>query len=273
MSTIEIIEITGAGDIVQRDEGLYLSARHGQITWQEGGGTWQATGATVWLMDGRRPLATREIESPNRLDSEAWWERQRGQITPWARTLRPLARITGPRQAAEAMQHTRDRLQEGQRWGFGSIERELVEEIEAAALPEEIEAARAELPTGPSVLGLPPVQPDPITFWSAVARRVVSRLSRTVTDYQRVALTLAPDIEEHGADLRGWQCPRHTYGWQGDGADLAAIVARELLAGWAAVNSQRDPLLKWSIGSAEVSKTRAHELTGLSRTTIDRVLA
>ncbi|MER7688813.1 hypothetical protein [Streptomyces sp. NPDC097610] len=271
MSAIEIVEIAAAGDIVQRDEGLYLSARHGRITWQEGGGTWQATGATVWLMDGRRPLATHEIESPNRVDSEAWWENKRGQITPWARTLRPLAQLTGPRQAAEAMQRTKDRLQEGQQWGFSSIEEE-VEEIEAAALPEEIDAVRAEVPTGPSVLGLPPVPPDPITFWSAVARRIISRLAKTVADYQRVALTLAPDIEAHGADLSGWECPRHTYGWHGDGASLATVVAQELLAGWAAVNSLRDPLLTWSIQSAKVSKVRAHELTGLSRTTIDRVL-
>ncbi|MCB5181505.1 hypothetical protein [Streptomyces antimicrobicus] len=272
MSTIDIVEIAGAGDIVQRDEGLYLSARHGRITWQEGGGTWQATGATVWLMDGRLPLATHEIESPNRMDSEEWWEKQRDQIAPWARALRPLARLTGPRQAADAMQRARGSLEDGRLSGFTSIEEELVDEIKAQALPEEIDAVRAETTTTESVLGLPPVEPDPIAFWSAVAHRVISRLNRTITDYQRVALTLAPDIEVHGAALRGWQCPRRTYGW-GDGASLATAVAQELLAGWAAVHSQRDPLLTWSIQCANVSKARAHALTGLSRATIDRVLA
>ncbi|MFI1796593.1 hypothetical protein ACH427_04435 [Streptomyces sp. NPDC020379] len=271
MSAIEIVEMTEADGMVQRDEGLYLSARHGRITWREGAGTWQATGATVWLMDGRRPLATHEIESPNRMDSKAWWEEKRDQITPWARTLRPLARLTDPRQAAEAMQRTKDSLQE--LGAFSSLGEDLINEIEAAALPEEIDAARAEVPTGPSVLGLPPVPQDPIAFGSGLARRIISRLTQTVADYQRVALTLAPDIEAHGADLSGWGCPRQTYGWHGDGTSLATVVAQELLAGWAAVNSLRNPLLTWSVQSAKVSKARAHELTGLSRATIDRVLA
>lgn len=52
------------------------------------------------------------------------------------------------------------------------------------------------------------------------------------------------------------------------GAD--AVSARRELADWAANDGRRDDLVRAAL-SAGIAKTEIHELTGLARTTIDRI--
>ncbi|MFF1690773.1 hypothetical protein [Streptomyces sp. NPDC058254] len=108
-------------------------------------------------------------------------------------------------------------------------------------------------------------------LWTAAARHSIQRLKRTIVDRQCVALTLAPDLESHGAALDGWELPHAAYEDSGD--PVAPMVAAELLAGWAATTAQRDPLVRWAVRGAKLPKTRAHEVTGLSRVTIDRIVS
>ena len=57
--------------------------------------------------------------------------------------------------------------------------------------------------------------------------------------------------------------------------ELTVRQAREMLAGWAAeqdaVGSRRDEVVRAAI-DAGLSKSEVHRLTGLARTTIDRIL-
>jgi hypothetical protein len=48
--------------------------------------------------------------------------------------------------------------------------------------------------------------------------------------------------------------------------------AEQLLIEWAMTNRDRDNLVRAAVASG-VSKHRVHELTGIARTTIDRILA
>lgn len=56
------------------------------------------------------------------------------------------------------------------------------------------------------------------------------------------------------------------------GSSLAQGVARDLLAGWAAVRDLRDPLVTWAVDGAEVSRSEVQATTGISRSTINRLL-
>ena len=57
--------------------------------------------------------------------------------------------------------------------------------------------------------------------------------------------------------------------------ELTVRQAREMLAGWAAeqdaVGSRRDEVVRAAI-DAGLSKSEVHRLTGIARTTIDRIL-
>jgi len=57
--------------------------------------------------------------------------------------------------------------------------------------------------------------------------------------------------------------------------ELTVRQAREMLAGWAAeqdaVGSRRDEVVRAAI-DAGLSKSEVHRLTGMARTTIDRIL-
>ena len=57
--------------------------------------------------------------------------------------------------------------------------------------------------------------------------------------------------------------------------ELTARRARQMLAGWAAeqdaVGSRRDEVVRAAI-DAGLSKSEVHRLTGIARTTIDRIL-
>jgi hypothetical protein len=48
--------------------------------------------------------------------------------------------------------------------------------------------------------------------------------------------------------------------------------AEAMLTEWAFVTRDRDNRVRWAVG-AGVSKHRVHQLTGISRVTIDRILA
>jgi hypothetical protein len=264
-TVLDIIEIEAPGNYVQRDEGLYLSVRHGRITWSEGGGVWQDTGATVCLMDGPTLLAVSEAIIPSWGEAKEYWDRKAEGITPWARVLRSLRPLDSLRSQVESLEAARRFLLDDPH-GHDPY---YVASIEACALPEDVEAGRADVPGLPATLGLPPVPPEAAQLWAAVGAHVLRRLRRTIDDYLRVALTLAPDLEAHGEALSGWEVhhPPH------DSESVAPMVAEELLAAWAVVNGQRDPLVRWAVRKAEVSKARTHEVSGLSRSTIDRLLS
>jgi hypothetical protein len=51
---------------------------------------------------------------------------------------------------------------------------------------------------------------------------------------------------------------------------VTADEARRALAEWAANNARRDDVVRAAL-SAGIAKTEVHQLTGLARTTIDRI--
>ncbi|MEU8893945.1 hypothetical protein [Streptomyces sp. NPDC048442] len=248
---MDIVEFHAPGDYAQREAGLYLSARHGRITYSEGGGTCQATGTTMWLMDGTTRLARYELIVASRVDAGEHWEKQRDRIAPWAKVLRTLRPIPSLRHRAQDVVRAQDLMvSAGPLWPEDHIPA-----IAGHATEEDLHAVKSGVP-------------ETVGEWAAVAQHIVTRLTRDITDRQRIALTLAPPLATHGNALHGWETVGAV---AGDTTPVAPTVAAELLAGWAAFDQQRDTLVRWAV-DAGVAKTRAHALTRLSRSTIDRLL-
>lgn len=231
------------------DKGVYVIRTVGTQTWPDE--SWQAHGVRLELMDGLQPLAVCKIEVAGTLDAEKRGTQEAERIEPWTRTLRYLAvvkRLRGHLGSAHRLLNEAEDADEYAR---------PVDEVDAAALRAMATSEER-------------AQADPGDDYNLtpLARLLVARLERQISDGLRRALAFAPDPADtpiHPA----WELP----GLGGmPGGSLAQAVARDLLAGWASVRDLRDPLITWAVQDAEVTRTEVQQATSVSRSTINRLL-
>ncbi|GGX36403.1 hypothetical protein [Streptomyces chryseus] len=247
---MDIVEIDNPNDSVQRASGSYFVSRYGLMSFPDGvsaDAVIRERGMTLWLMEGGRRLAQWE-QTGSRDDMTELRDRAAEQIAPWVRTLRVLAPLSDLRAELETVRRLQLDLE---RYDDPS---DVVDALVPHAATDEIEQARRDSRAF-EPLGSP------------LAAIVVARLSEAITHTQRVALAAAPSPT--AADLSAaWSVPAAT--WHGQPEPLGRMLARELLAGWASTVSLRDPLVSWAVAQ-NVAKAHVHELTGIARTTINRI--
>ncbi|GGV36817.1 hypothetical protein GCM10010293_40300 [Streptomyces griseoflavus] len=232
-----------------RDKGVYVIRSVGTQTWAAD--STEAHGVRLELMDGLQPLAVCKLEVPGTLAAEERGTAEADAIDPWTRTLRYLAAVKRLRSHLDSARRLLDEAEDAEEYGRP------VDEVDASAL-----RAMAT----PAERG----QADPGDDYdlAPLARLIVARLERQIEDGLRKALAFAPDPTEapiHPA----WELP----GLGGmPGGSLAQAVARDLLASWASVRDLRDPLITWAVRDAEVTRTEVQQTTGVSRSTINRLL-
>lgn len=227
-----------------RDTGIYAIGEVGMQQWPAGDCAWRAPGVRVTLMDGRTQLAVIKLEVAQSEADDAAKDVADG-IEPWAKTLRALAIVAGLRGELESVERVLLRAQDEERWG--RLEDETYEEIQATA-----QSLGVDGPIG-----------------SGTCRKAAAHLGGQIARGQRLALTYAPDVPTatiHPA----WELPAQTLLTAGE--PLAPTVAADLLAGWASTRDQRDPLITWAVQSAETSRSDVQRITGVSRSTINRLL-
>lgn len=225
-----------------RDTGIYAIRQVGMQRWPAGDSTWQAPGVRVTLMDGRKQLANIKLEVAASKAEDVAQDVADG-IEPWVKTLRSLTIVAGLRAELESADALTLRV-EDQHWGFDDET-----QGELAYM-----AQRFDL-NGP--LG------------SDTCRQAAEYLGQQIARGQRLALAYAPDTATaliHPA----WELPPVLLERPGD--SLASAVAGELLAGWASARDLRDPLITWAVRDAETTRSDVQRITGVSRSTINRLL-
>jgi hypothetical protein len=232
-----------------RDKGVYVIRTVGELQWPEGGGTWQAHGVRLDLMDGPRRLAVCKLEVPGTTAAEERGAAEAAAIEPWTRSLRYLTVVE---QLRGDLDRARRLLAEAEASGHYGLDESDAETLRAMALAEELQQADSD-----SSYKLVPL-----------ARLVVARLERLIGAGLQKALAFAPDPAEapvHPA----WELP----GYAGmPGASLAQTLARGLLEAWAAVRDLRDPLVTWAVRDVGLTRTEVQQTTSVSRSTINRLL-
>lgn len=227
-----------------RDKGAYVIRTVGDLKWPAGDGAWQAHGVRLDLMDGRKRLAVCRLEVPGTQAAEEAGEREAARIEPWARTLRYLAVVRDLRDTLAAVDSLTLRAADDAATFGGPSE--AADELLAYATQDEADDVR----------GAP------------LGRLIAGRLRRQIGEGLRRALAFAPDPAVHPIHP-AWEQP--ALGILA-GESLAQAVARDLLAGWAAVRDLRDPLITWAVQDAGVTRTEVQQTTSVSRSTINRLL-
>ena len=228
-----------------RETGTYATREIGMQRWPEGDQTWQAPGVRMELMSGRTRLATIKLEVAASKAEEVS-QGVADEIEPWVQTLRYLDVVAKLRAELESVEEVTLRAEDQEEWG--RLEEETRDEILAHAYQQDIDVVP--------------------TAGAALCRQIASRLRGEIARGQRLALAHAPDVTAariHPA----WTLPSVLLMREGD--SLARTVASELLAGWASARDQRDPLITWAVQDAEVTRSDVQRITGVSRSTINRM--
>ncbi|MEU3613552.1 hypothetical protein ABZ725_14710 [Streptomyces sp. NPDC006872] len=235
-----------------RAAGLYVIQQTGMQQWAEDHGTWQAHGVRLDLMDGPARLAVCKLEVPQSR-AEARAQAVAEEIEPWGLTLRALAAVAEARAWQARLVPLIVAADEAERnmWPLEDYARD---ELVSYATPAEIEKAKSS--DAYEWAGMP------------LARLIAARWRDELTARQRRLLATAPDVTVHPIHP-AWEQPP-LFGVTG--VSTAQVVARELLAGWAAVRDLRDPLITWAVRDAGVTRTQVQQTTGVSRSTINRLL-
>ncbi|WP_432136846.1 hypothetical protein [Streptomyces sp. bgisy154] len=231
------------------DDGVHVIRTVGTQTWQSD--SWQAHGVRLELMDGRQPLAVCKLEVAGTQAAEERGATVAEAIEPWTRTLRYLAAVQRLRDHLDTARSLLTEADDAEQYNRP------MDEVDATTLRAMATAQEQE-------------QADPGGDYdlASLARLVVSRLERQVGEGLRRALAFAPDPAAQPIHP-AWELP----GLGGmPGGSLAQAVARELLAGWAATRDLRDSLITWAVREAEVTRTEVQQVTGVSRSTINRLL-
>lgn len=232
-----------------RDNGVYTIRAVGTQSWAEDSS--EAHGVRLDLMDGLRVLATCKLEVPGTLKAEERGAEEAEAIEPWVRTVRYLAVVRQLRGHLDGARRLLDEAEDADEYGRP------MDEVDASTL-------RA-LATGPER-----EQADPGDDYDLIplARLVVARLERQIGEGLRKALAFSPDPA--AAPIHpAWELP----GLGGmPGPSLVQAVAGNLLAAWTANRDLRDPLITWAVQDAGVSRTEVQQTTGVSRSTINRLL-
>jgi hypothetical protein len=232
-----------------RDKGVYVIRTVGTQTWAED--SWQAHGVRLDLRDGLQPLAVCKLEVAGTTAAEERGAKEAEAIEPWTRTLRYLAVVRRLRDQLDSARSLLAEAEEAEEYGR-PMEGFEASALRAMATPQEREQA----------------DPGDDYDLAPLAQLVVIRLERQIAEGTRKALAFAPDpavAPIHPA----WTLPGLA-GMPGD--SLAQDVARGLVAGWASVRDLRDPLITWAISDAGLTKTEVQQTTGVSRSTINRLL-
>jgi len=234
-----------------RDHGLYAIRTVGTQSWAED--SWQAHGVRLELMDGLRCLAVCKLEVAGTLEAEERGAEEAQAIEPWTHTMRYLA---AAKQLEQRLGHARQLLDEAQHCEetVRGMEEYQAAALRAMATPAELEQAD------------PRDEYDP---HAPLAQLIVARLEREVGEGRRKALAFAPDPTVAPVHL-AWELPGRLAGMPA--SSLAREIAQGLLAGWAAMRDLRDPLITWAVKDAEVTRTEVQQTTGVSRSTINRLL-
>lgn len=236
-----------------RGKGVYVIRAVGMQGWVEEHGNWKAHGVRLELMDGHKLVAVCKLEVPGTLDAEQRGAEEAERIEPWVRTLRYLATVRTLRADLQYVERLLAQAELDEPSNLPMLE-DLRDELHAFADTSEIAEAQAVDHFDP--LGAP------------LARIVAGRLRAQVSSGLQAALAFAPPVAE---------CPIHP-AWERvtvsgmPGASVAQEVARDLLAGWAAVRDLRDPLVTWAVQESGVTRSEVQEVTSISRSTINRLL-
>lgn len=235
-----------------RAASLYVIQQTGMQQWTEDHGTWKAHGIRLELMDGPTRLAVCKLEVPQP-QAEERAQAVAEEIEPWAPALRELAGIAEIRSWQARLLPLMAMAQETERemWALEDYARD---ELLGYATPDEIQQAKSS--DAYEWAGLP------------LARLIASRYRRELAMRHRALLAAAPDVTDHPIHP-AWEQPP-LFGVTG--VSTAQVMARELLAGWAVVRDLRDPLITWAVRDAGVTRTQVQQTTGVSRSTINRLL-
>ncbi|MFB8441207.1 hypothetical protein ACFC7A_19395 [Streptomyces niveus] len=234
-------------------EGVYLTQYTGRQQWpaEHDVSAWQAPGVRLTLMDGPRTLAVCKLECAP-VDADDLAAQFAGDIEPWVKTLRYLVVVGRLRSDLGAVKRLSYEAEEA---GWDESEADTVtDRLLPYATDADVAAAQAGDHLRP--LGAP------------LAELVAARLRAQIMKGLRRLLASAPDVTEYPIHPV-WR--RQEAGFI-EGKRMDQVVARNLLAGWAAVQGLRDPLITWAVQGAELSRTEVQQLTGVSRSTTNRLL-
>ncbi|MEU5893086.1 hypothetical protein ABZ835_40565 [Streptomyces sp. NPDC047461] len=238
-----------------RTSGWYVLQHTGTQQWAEDHGTWQAHGVRLDLMHGTRRVATATLEVLQQLaDDRAIAVAD--EIEPWAPALLRMAAVWETKRQLTLLVTLLASASEAEHQHM-PLEETVSEELLAYATAAEIEQARASRSIA----------------WEGnpLARLIATRLRRDLLTRRVALLAAAPDLADHPCQFHpAWELPAAVYLLPGISAP--ETMARELLAAWAAARDLRDPLITWAVTTARITKTDAQTVSGVSRSTINRLL-
>lgn len=236
-----------------RASGLYVIQQTGMQKWADGGNVWQAHGVRLDLMDGTRNLALCKLEVPQHEADERARAAADG-IAPWVPALLRLTEVWQAKSQMTELVTMTASAAEYEEHGW-PLEEYVRDHLLALATPEEMEQARR----------------SPALEWEGLplARAIAPRLRNALTARRLALLAAAPDVTAHPIHP-AWE--QSAAIWLVPGVSTAQTMASELLAAWAAARDLRDPLITWAVRDAEVTRTQVQQSTGVSRSTINRLL-
>ncbi|WP_033817743.1 hypothetical protein [Kitasatospora sp. MBT63] len=232
--------------------GLYfLNNGYREIRTRAGHNSWSVDhGVRVWLMDGVAGIACAE-EAVGRAEADAEVQRLVAQMTPWAPAVAALAR-------ADRLAASHDRIVQ------------LRDEITRDTPNERIDWL---LDRHPGLLTA-----DERKLWWSHRQKIYNGLSVKATavhgeslDARTEAMAAVPPRGALPPTPNSWAVPG-----SGPITQLWTRPLMELCAqAWAAardeVEDSRGPMVRWAVDGG-MSKSQLHQLTGMSRATIDRYL-
>lgn len=223
-----------------------------------------AYGIALRLQHGPTVLATNEMVCSSASDTAEAVEAAAAAIDPWVPAL------VASSEADTHELHVERLAYEAERYGAAREEYERWADNFSDARAEEHARVIRHLSTTAEVAA----EPDP----GALARLAADRLTTLARDARRHLLVVVPDVTIYQAPGPGWTAPdagvRPRYRpVDDDRTELRVALAVNLLKAWALDRpaARRDALSTWA-ARAGVIKLEISRLTGISRTTLDRVL-
>ncbi|MCX5199698.1 hypothetical protein OOK31_38475 [Streptomyces sp. NBC_00249] len=265
MSNVAIIEArTGAHDAIPDSSGgAVLYWRWASLPWGEpdrGGAVWHENGVAMRLHHLGHHVASARWKCPSRSDAEDVAEEEATALTPWLETLAHLmaaeAAIKSARNLRGWENRYREACDEADMWG------DHYTQAHARDLGDELLHELRRI-TGEQV------DTEPASTAAALAATHTTLSERHLS----AALGYAPDMGAHPQFDEAWEGPwARDHDHRGQPSDLSYFTAHRLLRAWALTRPavSRDTLVRWAI-EAGVTKALVSQLTGLARTTIDRI--
>lgn len=251
---VPVVHVTGRDygyPAAGQQSGVHIvTGPYGQATRPHGFGTDVLNGGHVWLFNGPRMLAC-SIAAAGYDRYDAAMAAEVAEIQPWAHSISHLdqAGQLGDRAMSLGILMQADEIGDRDRWA---------EQVLAYAL-------RAELPTGPDSRSLLPADRA-----RHAGPRAAARLAAAEREQRDAAARALPpahlDLPVLTDSWTPWQWPEDP--WRDELARLVYWRYRTQQPDTAA----RNRVIRWAIDSG-LPKAELHRGTGVSRATIDRVLA